>query len=117
MKEYVCIVCPNGCHLVYDEKTNTCTGNKCPRGAKYALQEYTHPTRSVCSSVRTSVPGHPVVSVRTREEIDKKLIPELMVELKKVVVKEALPMNSIVIKNVLNTGVDVITTTSMKEGE
>lgn len=114
MKEYICIMCPNGCHLKYDEINNTCEGNKCPRGKEYAFNEYFHPKRSVCTSVRTSIEGFPVVSVRTNGEIDKKLIPELLNELKKVVINERLEINSIVIQNVLNSGVDIITTTSMK---
>ena len=117
MKEYVCIVCPNGCHLKFDENTHETTGNKCPRGAAYALSEYTHPTRSVCSSVRTSLPEYPVISVRTNKEIDKKLIKDLMIELKKVVVNEYLPINSVVVKNILNTGVDIITTAPLIKGE
>ncbi len=114
MKEYVCIVCPNGCHLVYDEINDTCEGNRCPRGKEYAYNEFHHPKRSVCSTVRTSVEGFPVVSVRTAGEIDKKLIPDLLQELKKVVVTERLEIHSVVIPNVLNTGIDLITTTSMK---
>lgn len=117
MKEYICIVCPNGCHLEYDETTGKTTGNKCPRGASYALSEYTHPTRSVCSSVRTIVKGFPVISVRTDKEIDKNLISDLMNELKKVIVDKPLPMNSVVVENILNTDVNIITTTSMIEGE
>ena len=117
MIEYVCIVCPNGCHLVYDEENDTCTGNKCPRGAKYASNEYKHPTRTVCSSVKTDVEGYPVVSVKTDGEIDKKLMRELVKELNKVVVHDYLDINSIVIENVLNTGVNIITTTPMIKKE
>jgi hypothetical protein len=43
MKEFTCIVCPNGCSLHYDETTHTCTGNRCPRGAKYA-EKRSHPS-------------------------------------------------------------------------
>lgn len=114
MKEYVCIVCPNGCHLRYDEINDVCEGNRCPRGKEYAYNEFHHPKRSVCSTVRTIVEGFPVVSVRTAGEIDKELIPELLQELKKVVVTEKLEIHSVVIPNVLNSGVDLITTTSMK---
>ena len=113
MKEYICIVCPNGCHLKYDEINNTCEGNKCPRGKEYAFNEFHHPRRSVCSSVKTTIEEFPVISVRTNREIDKNLIPELLEVLKKVVINERLEINSVVIKNVLNTGVDIITTTSM----
>ncbi len=113
MKEYICIVCPNGCHLKYDEINNTCEGNKCPRGKEYAFNEFHHPKRSVCSSVKTTIEEFPVVSVRTNGEIDKNLIPELLEVLKKVIINERIEINSVVIKNVLNTGVDIITTTSM----
>lgn len=113
MKEYICIVCPNGCRLKYDEINNTCEGNKCPRGKEYAYNEFHHPKRSVCSSVKTTIEEFPVISVRTSGEIDKNLIPELLEVLKKVVINERLEINSVVIKNVLNTGVDIITTTSM----
>ena len=113
MKEYICIVCPNGCHLKYDEINNTCEGNKCPRGKEYAFNEFHHPKRSVCSSVKTTIEEFPVVSVRTNGEIDKNLIPELLEVLKKVIINERLEINSVVIKNVLNTGVDIITTTPM----
>lgn len=117
MKEYTCIVCPNGCHLMYDEVNNKTTGNKCKRGALYAESEFKCPKRSVCSTVRTTVKGFPVVSVRTSVEIEKRLIPALMEELKGVIVNEPLEINSVVIKNVLGTGSDIITTTSMIEGE
>lgn len=43
MKEYICITCPNGCHLKYDEINNICEGNKCPKGKEYAFNEYFHP--------------------------------------------------------------------------
>jgi CxxC motif-containing protein len=39
-----------------------------------------------------------------------------MKEINKVLVKEYLPINGIVIKNVLNTGADIITTAPMKKG-
>lgn len=115
MKEFTCIVCPNGCSLVYDEKTGQCTGNRCPRGAKYAESECTHPERTVCSSVRTTVEGYPVVSVRTSCPIPKELIPELMKEINKFVVKEALPIDSVLIHNVLGSKADLITTTPMEK--
>ena len=116
MREFTCIVCPNGCSLHYDEATHTCTGNRCPRGAKYAENEATHPMRSLTSSVRTSLPEYPVVSVRTSTEIPKDMVFEVMKAISHVTLTRYLPLNGIVIKNVLNTGADIITTTPMKKG-
>ena len=57
MKELICIVCPQGCHLKVDEE-NGCavTGNSCPRGAEYGKAELTHPTRVVTSTVKCACP-------------------------------------------------------------
>jgi len=115
MKEFTCIVCPNGCTLVYDEVKHTCTGNRCPRGARYAENECTNPERTLCSTVATKVPGYPVISVRTSHEIPKKMIGEVMKALNKTVITKALPIGSVVIPNVLDTGTDIITTAPMKK--
>lgn len=117
MKQYTCIVCPNGCLLSYDEKTNTCTGNKCPRGAKYAENEFKCPHRTICSTAKTTLKEYPVISVKTDGEVEKKLIFIVMKEINKIEIHDYLPINSIVIKNVLNTGVNIITTTPMKKGD
>jgi CxxC motif-containing protein len=117
MKEFTCIVCPNGCALHYDEATHTCTGNRCPRGAKYAENEVTHPMRSLTSTVRTSLPDYPVISVRTSTEVPKGMIKDVMKEINKALVSDYLPINAVVIKNVLNTGADIITTAPMKKGK
>lgn len=116
MKEYTCIVCPNGCHLTYDEKTDVVTGNKCPRGVEYARSEFHHPVRSVCSTIKTTVKGYPVISVRTKGDIDKDKIFDLMKEINKIVITDYLTIGTVVMKNALNSGVDVITTTDMVKG-
>ena len=50
MKELICIVCPRGCHLTIDENKNV-TGNSCPRGVQYAINEVTNPMRMLTSTV------------------------------------------------------------------
>ena len=52
MKELICIVCPRGCHLQVDEANGyAVTGNACPRGADYAVQELKNPTRTLTRTV------------------------------------------------------------------
>ena len=50
MKELICIECPKGCHLKIDDELNV-TGNTCPRGKVYAVNEMTCPKRIVTSTV------------------------------------------------------------------
>ena len=111
MKEFVCITCPMGCHLVVndDDKNNIIvTGNTCPRGKQYGINEVTRPKRMVTSSVRVTGGCDSVVSVKTREAIDKHLIFDVLNELKDIELKAPVKIWDIVIKNVLNTNVDVI---------
>lgn len=114
MKEFVCTTCPNGCTLQIDDINLTVSGNKCPRGETFAKQELTCPKRTICSSVKTTVPFFPVVSVKTNGEVDKKLIMKITNELSKIVINRPLPIGSVVVKNILGTGVDIITTKDMK---
>lgn len=116
MKEYTCIVCPNGCSLHYDETTNVCTGNRCPRGARYAESEFKNPLRSLTTTVKTSLPEYPVVSVRTSKEVPKQQIFLVLAEINKITLHDYLPINTVVLANVLGTGADVLTTTPMKKG-
>lgn len=113
--EMVCIVCPNGCRL---EVTNsngevTVSGAKCKRGEAFAKNEIICPTRSVTSSVKTSVEGYPVLSVRTDGEIPKDKIFDLIALLSKITLDKKVPIGTIILRNVFGTNVNVITTTHM----
>jgi CxxC motif-containing protein len=120
MKELLCIVCPNGCRLTVEETDDglKVSGNRCNRGISFAQAELTHPTRTVTSTVRTGLPGVPVLPVRTSGEIPKGMIPDLMVLLSGVTVREPVGIGEAVVKNALGLGIDVIATSNMlKEPE
>ncbi len=114
--EMVCIVCPNGCRLQVSDDNGKITvdGAKCKRGVAFAETELTCPMRSVTSSVKTTVAGYPVVSVRTDGEIPKQKIFDFISVLSKFTLDKKVPIGTILISNVLNTGVNVITTTDME---
>lgn len=79
MKELVCIVCPQGCHLSVqtDNGTLTVTGQGCERGQRYGIQEMTAPVRMVTSTVAVNgCPGR--LSVKTSCPIPKEKVAEAM---------------------------------------
>lgn len=120
MKEMTCIVCPNGCSLVVDDSKDPIevSGNKCPRGKQFAINELIHPMRTICSTVKTTYHNVPVVPVRVTSEIPKEQIFPVMKEINQVLIKQPLGVNDVVIENVLGLGVDVIITSNiLKEGE
>lgn len=112
MKELTCIICPNGCNLVIDDNKNV-TGNNCKRGIDFAIQELTNPVRTISSTVRTTFPNIPVVSVKLDKEVSKDKIFKCMEEINKVVIDKPLGINDVVIKNVANTDSNVILTTNI----
>ena len=109
MKELICITCPRGCHLSVDDNLNV-TGNMCPRGAMYAKAELTHPVRMVTSTVKVSSEEECRVPVKTKDPIPKELIFKVMEEINKVEVKAPIKIGDVIIKNVLNTNVDIVAT-------
>ena len=113
-KELICIICPNGCRLKVDENFNV-TGNKCPRGAVYAKNELTHPTRTITSTVKIISKSERVLPVKTSLAIPKEKIFEAMKEINKITVKAPIKLGDIVIENLLGLGVNVISTKEIKE--
>jgi len=116
MKDIVCIVCPNSCHLQIDPKTNRVIGQLCARGTKFAIQELHEPLRTLTTSVKTTFEHKPLVSVRTSGEVPKRLIGTIMRQLKDIVISEPLPRGTVIVENVAETGVSIITTSSIPKG-
>ena len=113
MKEFICINCPLGCHLKVDDtdKNNIIvTGNTCPRGKMYGINEVTHPKRMVTSSIYVNNGDISMVSVKTSEAIDKEKIFDVLNEIKNISLEAPVHTGDIIIKNVLNTNVDIIAT-------
>lgn len=112
MKELICIVCPVGCHLHVDDKNNI-TGNQCPRGLKYGLEEITHPSRIITTTVKTSNPMMPRLPVKTSSPIPKELMFQIMDRIGSEIVTKSVKINDVIIKNVLDTQIDIIATRSL----
>lgn len=108
-KKFTCIVCPRGCSLTIDDNKNV-TGNFCPRGAQYAVSEITNPTRTITSIVRVKNRKDLMVSVKTSINVPKGMIFSVLKEIEHVSVNAPCHIGDVVIKNVLNTGADIIIT-------
>ncbi|MBQ8063296.1 MAG: DUF1667 domain-containing protein [Clostridia bacterium] len=114
--QMVCITCPRGCLLPVgrDEEGNlTVTGNSCPRGEQFALNEVTAPKRTICSTVATAFPEAPVLPCRVSTDIPKELIFEVMEEVNRVRVTKPVHRGEVLIHDVLGTGADVIATSDL----
>lgn len=107
-REMICIMCPMGCNLsvkVVDGEVLV-KGNGCNRGVVFAKEEISCPKRTVTTSVKT-IDG--VKSCKTTAPIPKSLMFECVKEIEKLRLGKV-KFGDVVLKNVLNTGVDVVIT-------
>jgi CxxC motif-containing protein len=115
--ELTCIVCPRGCRIqVWEEEgVHRCEGNQCIRGEVYAIQEVTEPRRMFTSTVQlkgSRLKRCPVVS---SSAIRKEDIFKLVDILENVVLEAPVALNQVVIENVLESGIDIIASRSIKK--
>lgn len=112
IRELTCIVCPRGCQLKAELDENGAVlnveGFTCPRGKQYAIDECTHPMRTVTSTVRASN-GEPI-AVKTNRTIPKERMFDCMKEINRATVSLPAHIGDVVIVNVLGTGADVVVT-------
>ena len=108
--EMICIGCPLGCNLTVtiDNDDTKVSGNNCLNGERYAKNEISNPVRIVTSTI--DVINGDRVSCKTKEAISKSKIFDCMKEIRKAKVSAPIKIGDVLIKNVANTGVDVIAT-------
>lgn len=110
IKNFVCIQCPRGCQLTVDTDTLEVKGNSCPRGKTYGQNEATHPVRTITSTVKVEGGKIARCSVKTSTPVPKEKIFDVMKEIDSVVVHAPVKIGDVIIRDVLNTGADVIST-------
>lgn len=112
MKEMICITCPKGCHLQVDEHTFSVTGNSCPRGAEYGKNELLHPVRVVTSTVCLSGAAISRLPVKTDRPLPKEKMFDCMRLLDHVTVSAPVQVGQVLLKNILDTDVNIVATKS-----
>lgn len=112
MTELICICCPMGCRMNVEKNGDEfeVTGNTCPRGKKYAVEEMTAPVRTVTSSVRITGGDCPMVSVKTDKPILKTLVFESLKELDGLTLKAPVKTGDIIVRGVAGTDVNFVAT-------
>lgn len=115
MKNFICIMCPKGCHLTVDESNDyQVSGHSCNKGVKYGKAEATHPVRVLTSTVAVYDGYSRLCSVKTADGIPKNVVLKAMNEINNVKLKAPVQIGDIAIENLLGTGVDVIVTSEVQ---
>lgn len=112
-----CTTCPSECLLTVEVERDAngtvvevrfVTGNRCPRGDKFAHQELTCPMRVLTTTVAVSGGDEVLLPVRTAEAIPLALHAQAMNFIRGLVVNAPIRMGDIVLENLLDTNINLI---------
>jgi CxxC motif-containing protein len=121
IREYTCVVCPNGCTLKVEVTDGDhpefvrVKGNICKRGETWARQEVENPMRTIASSVLIRNGDFPLASVRTDSPIPLESIPAVMEEIRNLVLEAPLDMGDVVLQNPAGTECNIIVTRKIEK--
>ncbi|MCL1959138.1 MAG: DUF1667 domain-containing protein [Spirochaetes bacterium] len=122
MRKLTCIVCPIGCSLEVEENASvqdiesgnlSVTGNRCPRGAVYALEEIRAPKRVVTATCKIEGEAeHSVrrVPVKTVSPCPREKISALLDDIYKLNITLPVKAGDILISDWKGEGIDVAVT-------
>ena len=116
-RQFICIVCPVGCSIVATIEGNELIetrGQGCKRGIAFVREELTAPKRMLTTTVQVINGALPLVPVRSAEPLPKEKLLLVARELREVVLEAPVSAHQVVIKNVLNTGVDIVTSRALE---
>lgn len=114
-KDITCIVCPRGCRMTVNniDGQYIVEGNSCIRGSKYGVDEVTNPRRVITSTVRLNGSYLNMLPVKTDGSIPKDMMFDIMKVLAEITVTTPVNVGDVIVKNVLDTGVDIVSTKTM----
>ena len=103
-KDLICIICPRGCSLSADIDSGkiSVSGNACPKGEQYAIDECTNPTRTVTAVVRVDNRTDTMVSVKTENPIPKDKIFEVMEIINKTTISAPIKIGDVIYENIFD---------------
>ncbi|MFI3250383.1 MAG: DUF1667 domain-containing protein [Eubacteriales bacterium] len=113
LREFTCIICPNGCEIEAEVDGTTLQsmeGALCKRGETYVKQELTDPQRNIATSVVVQNGIIPLVSVRLTNAIPKDQIFPMMEAIKTLHLKAPIKAGDVLLHNPLDLDTDVIAT-------
>lgn len=113
--EVTYVVCPMGCIMVIDKIDNVykVSGNICKKGEKYGIKEITNPKRVIISTVKLEGSYLNLLLIKTNSSTPKGMIFDAMKVLDSVTVISPVNVGDIIIKDVLGTGVDIMSSKTM----
>ena len=129
MRELTCIICPIGCLISVEYENGSVpenmktTGNRCPRGKEYAIEEIFAPKRMVTATCKienkymlcpsnAQLPNR--IPVKTSKPCPKEMIDDLLTDIYLINISLPVKAGFKPIVNWKNTGIDVVVVRSLE---
>lgn len=116
-KEYICIICPVSCDLTLTDDGNnlSVSGNTCKRGESYAKNEYTKPVRMITTTVAIEGSVYPLIPVISTDMVPKEKLKKCIELLYNLKLQAPVKEGDVIVKDILDTGVDIIAAKTVKK--
>ena len=113
----ICINCPRGCHLEVENVNGeiTVTGNSCPRGEQYAINEMTNPLRTVTTTIAITSNIYDRLPVITSAPVPKAKIMDVVRALKNINVQAPVKMGAVIVANIIGLDSDIVASKTIEE--
>ena len=113
-RNLTCIICPRGCLLSAEITADsvTVTGNACPKGQEYAINECTNPVRTVTATVRVSNRYNTMDRVKTVTPVAKDQMMDVMKALRQTQIEAPVKIGDVILQNVC--GSDIVVTKAVE---
>lgn len=112
-----CVCCPFGCRLEVEHEGNTVitvSGNRCPRGAKYAAQELVDPRRSLTTTVAITGASIARLPVKTTAPVPKNRICQIARDIQQIRVQAPVSCGDVLCDAVDgDSGIQLVATRSL----
>ena len=109
-RNLTCIICPRGCSLSAEINDSgvTVTGNACPKGQEYAVNECTNPVRTVTATVRVANRENTMASVKTAVAVSKNRMMDVMAVLHETRINAPVAIGDVILRDIC--GADIVIT-------
>lgn len=106
-RNLTCIICPRGCGLCVEGRADglIVTGNACPKGKDYAINECTNPVRTVTATIRVANRYNTMACVKTVSPVAKDKMMDVMAALRSTKVNAPLAIGDVVLHNVCDSDI------------
>ena len=113
-RNLTCIICPRGCALTADITADgvTVTGNACPKGQEYAINECTNPVRTVTATVRVSNRYNTMASVKTVTPVAKDKMMDVLQVLRNTKIQAPAKIGDVILQDIC--GSDIVVTKAVE---